>query len=77
MLFLNSSVLAPSSGQEPLITSLLLVAMPGAPSSFLFLVVRPGAPSNVLAPILHLNMLNRPRSLHAWQLLCTHLILFH
>ena len=24
--------------------SLLLVAMPGAPSSFLFLVVRPGAP---------------------------------
>ena len=27
-----------------------LVAMPGAPSSFLFLVVRPGAPSSVLAP---------------------------
>ena len=37
--------------------SLLLVAMPGAPnsflllsSSFLLLVVRPGAPSSVLAP---------------------------
>ena len=30
--------------------SLLLVAMPGAPGSFLFLVVRPGAPSSVLAP---------------------------
>ena len=29
---------------------LLLVAMPGAPSSFLFLVVRPGAPSSVFAP---------------------------
>ena len=29
---------------------LLLVAMPGAPSSFLFLVVRPGARSSVLAP---------------------------
>ena len=27
-----------------------LVAMPGAPSSFLFLVVRPGAPTSVLAP---------------------------
>ena len=33
-----SSVLAPSSGQEPLAASLLLVAMPG------------GAPSSVLAP---------------------------
>ena len=33
-----------------LVASLLLVAMPGAPSSFLFLVVRPGAPSSVLAP---------------------------
>ena len=32
------------------VASLLLVAMPGAPSSFLFLVVRPGAPSSVLAP---------------------------
>ena len=30
--------------------SLLLAAMPGAPSSFLLLVVRPGAPSSVLAP---------------------------
>ena len=33
-----------------LLASLLLVAMPGAPSSFLFLVVRPRAPSSVLAP---------------------------
>ena len=33
--------------QEPLVACLLLVAMPGAPSSFLFLVVRPGAPSSV------------------------------
>ena len=33
-----------------LLASLLLVAMPGAPSSLLFLVVRPGAPSSVLAP---------------------------
>ena len=32
-----------------LVASLLLVAMPGAPS-FLLLVVRPGAPSSVLAP---------------------------
>ena len=32
----------------PLVASLLLVAMPGAPSSFLLLVVRPGAPSSVL-----------------------------
>ena len=30
--------------------SLLLVAMPFAPSSYLLLVVRPGAPSSVLAP---------------------------
>ena len=30
--------------------SLLLVAMPGAPSSFLFLVAMPFAPSSVLAP---------------------------
>ena len=33
-----------------LVAFLLLVAMPGAPSSFLFLVVRPGALSSVLAP---------------------------
>ena len=33
-----------------LVASLLLVAMPRAPSSFLLLVVRPGAPSSVLAP---------------------------
>ena len=32
------------------VASLLLVAMPGAPSSFLFLVVRPGGASSVLAP---------------------------
>ena len=31
-----------------LVASLLLVAMPGVSSSFLFLVVRPGAPSSVL-----------------------------
>ena len=42
--------------QEPLVASLLLVAMLFAPSSFLLLVVRmllvamPGAPSSVLAP---------------------------
>ena len=33
-----------------LVSSLLLVVMPGAPSSFLLLVVRPGAPSSVFAP---------------------------
>ena len=33
-----------------LIASLLLVAMPFAPSSFLLPAVRPGAPSSVLAP---------------------------
>ena len=31
-----------------LVVRMLLVAMPGAPSSFLLLVVRPGAPSSVL-----------------------------
>ena len=31
-----------------LLVSLLLVAMPGAPSSFLFLVAMPGAPGSVL-----------------------------
>ena len=31
-----------------LVASLLLVAMPGAPSSFLFLVAMPGAPSSFL-----------------------------
>ena len=31
-----------------LVASLLLVAMPFAPSSFLFLVVWPGAPSSIL-----------------------------
>ena len=36
-------------GAEKNITSLLLVAMPFVPSSFLLLVVRPGAPSSVLA----------------------------
>ena len=34
----------------PRVASLLLVAMPFAPSSFLFLVVRPGALSSFLAP---------------------------
>ena len=36
-----------SDGRD-LIASLLLVAVPFVPSSFLFLVVRPGAPSSVL-----------------------------
>ena len=37
---------------------LLLVAMPGAPSSFLFLVVRPGAPrSFMLLLVRHLLLL--------------------
>ena len=40
-------------GQEPLVASLLLVAMPGAPSSFLLLVVGPGAPSSNLATVCH------------------------
>ena len=34
--------------QELLVASLLLVAMPGAPGSFLVLAVRPGAPSSFL-----------------------------
>ena len=34
---------------EPLVASLLLVGMPGAPSSFLLLAAMPGAPSSVLA----------------------------
>ena len=33
-----------------LVASLLLTAVPGDPSSYLFLVVRPGAPSGVVAP---------------------------
>ena len=47
MLSLASNLLAMASN---LIASLLLVAMPFVPSSFLLLVVRPGAPSRVLAP---------------------------
>ena len=35
---------------EPLVASLLLVAMPFAASSFLLLVAMPGAPSSVLLP---------------------------
>ena len=38
----------PDTKMLALVASLLLVAMPGAPSSFLFLVVRPGAPSSFL-----------------------------
>ena len=38
------------TGQLLLVSVLLLLAMPFAPSSFLFLVVRPGAPSSVIAP---------------------------
>ena len=41
---------APIAMASNLIASLLLVAMPFAPSSFLFLVVRPGATTSVLAP---------------------------
>ena len=40
-----------------LVAFLLLVAMPGAPSSFLLLVVRPGAPSSILAPSRDLFMM--------------------
>ena len=40
----------PGAFQEPVEASLLLLAMPGAPSSFLFLVVRPGASKSFLAP---------------------------
>ena len=39
-----------SDAYKPLVASLLLVAMPGAPSSFLFLVVRAGAPSSTPRP---------------------------
>ena len=39
-----------ASRQEPLVASILLIAMPLVPSSFLLLVVRPGAPGSVLAP---------------------------
>ena len=39
-----------STKSVPLVASLLLVAMPFVPSSFLLLVVRPGAPSSVLTP---------------------------
>ena len=41
---------ATSDGLQPTSVRSLLVAMPGAPGSFLLLVVRPGAPSSVLAP---------------------------
>ena len=46
---------------EPLVASLLLVlvAMPGAPSSFLFLVVRPGA---LVASLLLVAMPGAPSS---------------
>ena len=36
---------------ETLVFSLLLVAMPGAPNSFLLLVAVPGAPGSVLARV--------------------------
>ena len=55
----NSSDSPAQQFLEPLVASLLLVAMPGAPSSFLFLVVRPGAPSSVLAPSPQANSFNR------------------
>ena len=53
-LLVPSKVLATSgdarSPVRSVLCSLLLVAMPFVPSSFLLLVVRPGAPSSVLAP---------------------------
>ena len=49
--------------KRALVASLLLVAMPGAPSSFLFLVVRPGAPSSVLAEYSKLVYF---QNLHHW-----------
>ena len=42
----SSSIVPSSMARSPLVASLLLVAMPAAPNSFLFLVVRPGAPSS-------------------------------
>ena len=44
------------------VPSLLLVAMPGAPSSFLFLVVRPGAPSSILARNIYIYIYRRSHS---------------
>ena len=41
------------------VAPLLLVARPGAPSSFLFLVAMPGAPSSVLAPSLAVSALRK------------------
>ena len=40
----GSKQLGSSTARSPLVAFLLLVAMPGAPTSFLLLVVRPGAP---------------------------------
>ena len=39
-----------TTGQEPVVVSLLLVVRPRAPSSFLLLVAMPRAPSSALAP---------------------------
>ena len=50
MPFVTSSFLIlVTISNEPLVASLLIVAMPFVTSSFLLLVVRPGAPSSVLA----------------------------
>ena len=48
--FGQSNLFEPRGRERPSSVLLFLVAMPGAPSSFLSLVVRPGAPSSVLAP---------------------------
>ena len=50
MHFVGAFLLLVASSKELLVASLLLVAMPFAPSSSLFLVVRPGATSSVIAP---------------------------
>ena len=46
--------------KEPLVASLLLVTMPGAPSSFLLLVAMPGAPSSLLSTVVLFTTLVEP-----------------
>ena len=53
-----------------LAASLHLVAMPGAPSSFLLLGVRPGAPSSVFAP--NSDGLQPNSDEHSSKVLCQH-----
>ena len=54
-----------------LLASLLLIATPGAPSSFLFLVAMPGAPSSVLAPPIPYNCFPFANCSHAFTTKCT------